>query len=163
MKSFDSLMRRLFPRQYCIRGLRRTENENKRRLKAAEHLSADERYNLKHELEYDLWEWDDWPTVLTECIPCYHVRRDFYNLAEVGNARIHDGSTGAHRRAASGRDGHPRDESDRRGNRVRSQAGVAILDIICLKICCAIGELSCRTAEDLTASNASPTAASMSR
>jgi len=60
MKVIDRQIRRWFPRQYCIRGRRRTQTENKRRLKAAEHLPADERYNLKQQLEQDLWEWDDW-------------------------------------------------------------------------------------------------------
>jgi hypothetical protein len=58
MTGLDSLIRRWFPRRYCIRGLRRAEDAHKRQLKAA--VSADERYKLKRQLENDVWEWTDW-------------------------------------------------------------------------------------------------------
>jgi hypothetical protein len=66
MRILDNLVRRWFPRQYCIRGRQRTESENKRQLKAAEHLSFADRYSLKQKLESDLWEWDDWLTELDD-------------------------------------------------------------------------------------------------
>jgi hypothetical protein len=66
VETLDSLMRRWFPRQYCIRGRRGTERENKLKLKAAEHLSANDRWNLKQQLELDLWEWDDWLTEMDD-------------------------------------------------------------------------------------------------
>lgn len=66
MKIFDNLMRRWFLRSYCVRGLRRTEKENQRRMKAAVHLSADERHRLRFELQEDLREWDDWLTEIDD-------------------------------------------------------------------------------------------------
>jgi hypothetical protein len=60
MKVIDGLMRSWFPRQYCIWGRRRTENENRLQMESAGNLSSDERYRLRQNLGYSLWEWDDW-------------------------------------------------------------------------------------------------------
>jgi len=60
MEILDNLMRSLFPRQYCIWGRRRTEKVNRRKMEATGHLSVEARRELKHGLECDLWEWDDW-------------------------------------------------------------------------------------------------------
>lgn len=65
MEILGSLMRRWFPRRYCVRGRRRTEREHKRLL-SSKGLSADERYELRQRFEPDLWEWDDWLTAIDD-------------------------------------------------------------------------------------------------
>jgi hypothetical protein len=63
MKIFNNFLRRWFPKQYCLRGLKRTEEHHKKLLKAA---APQEKYDLKSELDSDIWEWLDWLTEIED-------------------------------------------------------------------------------------------------
>jgi hypothetical protein len=63
MKIFDSFQRRWSTKQYALRGLRRTEEQHKKLLKAA---PPDKKYELKAELDSDIWEWIDWLTEIED-------------------------------------------------------------------------------------------------
>jgi len=56
----DCALRRWSPKRYCLRMLKRTERENRVRLKAAQSLPKLEYRNLRSELNSNLWEWIEW-------------------------------------------------------------------------------------------------------
>jgi hypothetical protein len=57
---FDWVLRRWFPKRYIRKMMKRTEDENRDRLRAAQSLPALERQKLAAELNSQLWEWGDW-------------------------------------------------------------------------------------------------------
>jgi hypothetical protein len=57
---FDWALRRWFSKRYIRKMMKRTEDENRDRLRAAQSLPALERQNLAAELNGQLWEWEDW-------------------------------------------------------------------------------------------------------
>lgn len=83
MRLLYKVWRSWFPKSYIKRGLARSKREWKKKLEAAEPLTALERHNLDEARYHDLYEWDCWLTEIEDADLVRRARRMDVHLEDI--------------------------------------------------------------------------------